>query len=1005
MQKIFLVLCTVFIQSHQIMASSSEQDMLNAARAAANNPSLSYCNLASGLLNWWYGASPTDKGEILNQYQDNKRYYTQGDAAIEYLLVKFQHKWSRQMNNPSLLSQYAGGSGYGSSYALGQQYNNAAAGGGGGGYSQSPSHAQSLYHNSAVSYAPVPASAPAARADGGWGSSLNNYSPSGGYPYYPSSSHNAQMSQQGGYYPSQPPAPQPYQPQYNSAAAGGGGGGSSTSTYGSYSGPNPLPYPHQQYSSAQQYISAGQRFGDVSNPKIAELEKEKAAIFNRNYANNEEELRIKAPFAHKRVLEIEKAILKIEEEILKEMADPGRSLRLAQQQHAGGGSNANQNYQPAQRLAAAGLNASQETIHDMKGNNLPLYGENGVYTTFQNAKEFGLDIADIKVALQNYAQTNGIRFNDENKFDYIDDLYNKLDRKHRGLPIEEVQPVLAENDFAARHPSHRPNNQAHQEAKAHYSRLIDGSINRLPRNQENQKYFPMLRELKRIGELLYDQDQEQAGFIRSLISMFADFSEGDRNTLYIEFGNIIDRNTRFKGDADYCISQFAGNAIPEEQKTQFAGALYFWLEDALAAGKIGRVQPAPLPPQLQPQPAPQQPLAAPRAARFYDNIEDIFIQPPRAQPQPAPAQHVAGQDSWRFWNNTKHFNMPQGLQQDEQEYVRFFMNRVMPKLEELKRLKLISDELIGAVIRGASMGLTGMVEQQCYIHSFSDAIDDEIAKAGRGNIDYGEHRGLYISPYHHRNRKYEADQRFKLISDDNPFFRDLDPRPAQRVATYCTLHVEDIMRNFAIEYNSQSPQVRQQKLAELKERAIEQVRGKLLGLSNAISQAFQSLVKNNADNAVWVRFIKAFNTDRCYDGTYDVIVAVAAEIIAADGSQDNRPPNKIFAKVLTEIPANLTNILTDEHAERFVNAVIQASQNNNKQPSQEFINQQTLDQWFGGAQNAQAIRQVVGMEGGHCRLTDPQMLELIYWKHVMMNEGVLPPGDNQSPIYKLFMEG
>ncbi len=75
---------------------------------------------------------------------------------------------------------------------------------------------------------------------------------------------------------------------------------------------------------------------------------------------------------------------------------------------------------------------NQETITDLFGNQLQSDGENGVYTIFTNAKEFGLDRAEIKDSLGAHVQQLGIQVNSQNYHQYLNDLYEKLDAKANG---------------------------------------------------------------------------------------------------------------------------------------------------------------------------------------------------------------------------------------------------------------------------------------------------------------------------------------------------------------------------------------------------------------------------------------------------------------------------------------------------------------------------------------------------------------------------------------------
>ncbi len=97
---------------------------------------------------------------------------------------------------------------------------------------------------------------------------------------------------------------------------------------------------------------------------------------------------------------------------------------------------------PAAVAAPVRASAGQ-TIVDLDGNVLPLGGEQGVFAVFNNAKDFNLDVAQVKDQL--LAQIRLIGVNPKNIPAYLKDLYDQLDAIQRGkaAPVRAAAPVIA----------------------------------------------------------------------------------------------------------------------------------------------------------------------------------------------------------------------------------------------------------------------------------------------------------------------------------------------------------------------------------------------------------------------------------------------------------------------------------------------------------------------------------------------------------------------------------
>lgn len=547
-----------------------------------------------------------------------------------------------------------------------------------------------------------------------------------------------------------------------------------------------------------------------------------------------------------------------------------------------------------------------------------------------------------------------------------------------------------------------------QDALENYARIADNLIMRI---EGNPCYIEMLHEFKRIGMTLLNVDKEVSGYLHTLISIFADLDERGRRIVYIQLGNITGNPFHgyqgyypgISGSSDECVKAFLNpNRILDEYKTQIAISLYADVDSLIERGKL--VLPA----------------ALPLAAREEEPLQDPMI-PLEILPQPAPIkksselvaeQSIPSQNlvipipasipaaayfkgPWRFWNNKKRFVMPNGLQAKEEEYIAFFMNAVMPKLADLKASGKITDVLINGVIRGASMGLVGMVEHTSYLKAFTSFLDTLVPNSSRENINFYQEKKVFHLSY---LESLSNRRRFSRITDENPFFREIGPKN-NRISTFCSIHAENETRSFVLEYNKLRPKNRNANVERLKERAIETIRSKVLGLPQAIDSTFRFMCEHSCEDKIWVRFIQSFDTVYCYDATYDSIASAGVTITAGDSEKDQRLPSKIFVEILKNIPTNLEHILSEASTSSFVHAVKSAS-SGAENPDSSFLASQTIDQWF-GTNAGTTIRTAIAQ---HCALADGQILELIYWNNVMNNEGIMPPGGINGEIARLFME-
>lgn len=553
---------------------------------------------------------------------------------------------------------------------------------------------------------------------------------------------------------------------------------------------------------------------------------------------------------------------------------------------------------------------------------------------------------------------------------------------------EEARRVEAERQERIRHAA-RAGAAADGGADQNYERILAGAIGRVGGGQ----YRDMLNELKEIGKRCFaNPDQrELSEWIKTLILIFADITEQQRIMLADKLGKIA-YFTANNNENVSDIGLFINNR-DNQQKLDIAVELYLFLDEKINDGTI--------------------------VVQRNDHAEPVQPEIPADQPAAGGAAAPINRGPWNFWANQgragKPFNMPAALKPEEEQYVSFFMTSVMPKLQELRQNNRIrQDNYIECVIRAASMGLIGMAEQHIYLEAFERNLNSALENRGQdGKLRAPAYSSL-ISP-DSVHPEIMNKRRFPGVNNGSAFFSDIGPT-VNLITTFNTIHTEDEARNFVNKYNELTVAERTEaKIQELKNQQRDLIIQKLIGLPTIIHDTFKFLLEKNCADDVWERFIKAFDTGNCYDGTYDQIMNVGSEIFSSGDGVDKRLPNKIFAEKLAQIDepknANLKGILTDAKREAFVNA-IKAAPNNAAADPTVFLARKTLDTYFGerrdrwalGPSDTDKIRDVVGKElNGNWKLTDPQMLALIYWSVVMI-EGTLPPEGMNDPIYKLFME-
>ncbi|MEI7494359.1 MAG: hypothetical protein WCJ92_07190 [Alphaproteobacteria bacterium] len=378
---------------------------------------------------------------------------------------------------------------------------------------------------------------------------------------------------------------------------------------------------------------------------------------------------------------------------------------------------------------------------------------------------------------------------------------------------------------------------------------------------------------------------------------------------------------------------------------------------------------------------------------------------------------------WHFWKGPtgraparKHFNMPtpnpgQALTPRGMHFIEFFMDMVMPKLEELYYANKITANDIAYVLRAAGMGLLGLEEQELYLIQFRAYIDGFILDID-GKIPPV---GYVLASLPYYGNPY---QKFPDTAADSHPFKEIEvEKQAPNVTPFHSIHAENQLEPYRDRYNIAVDQGNFTEVRKntLKNDVIEGFKAALDNLSGLIRTGFTSAI-TLGDEQKLIQFIKSFNTTVCYDGTTDVIAAKAIELgligeaVAAQGPVTKEEAEQQFAAALMnpdskpKLKAIFEEIRADgdNKLDGFIKAARAAAgaQGPDDYPPlhHTYLPAATvvLQDFFG---NVEIIREVVGKNAaGNCALTDAQILELIYWSAAAA-DGV-PPADVN--IAKLF---
>ena len=383
---------------------------------------------------------------------------------------------------------------------------------------------------------------------------------------------------------------------------------------------------------------------------------------------------------------------------------------------------------------------------------------------------------------------------------------------------------------------------------------------------------------------------------------------------------------------------------------------------------------------------------------------------------------------WHFWKGAtgraparKHFNMPtpnpgQALTPRGMHFIEFFMDMVMPKLEELYYANKITANDIAYVLRAAGMGLLGLEEQELYLIQFRAYIDGFVLDIDGKIPPFGyilASLPYYGNPY----------QKFPDIAADSHPFKQLEVEQDSGVKPFHTIHAENQLIPYANRYNQAVDQgnFTEAKKNELKNDVIEGFKAALDNLSGLIGTGFNRAIAFG-DEQKLIQFIKSFSTTVCYDGTTDIIAAKAIELgligeaVAALGPVTKEEAEQQFIAALMnpdskpKLKAIFEEIRDDgnNRLDGFIKAAKASARAHGPDDYPplhvSYIDAafQVLPDFF-GQENVEIIREVVGKNAeGHCALTDARIIELIYWSAAAA-DGKSPAGSGADPdIAKLF---
>jgi hypothetical protein len=224
------------------------------------------------------------------------------------------------------------------------------------------------------------------------------------------------------------------------------------------------------------------------------------------------------------------------------------------------------------------------------------------------------------------------------------------------------------------------------------------------------------------------------------------------------------------------------------------------------------------------------------------------------------------------------FRMPDGLREPERETIRFFMDRVNPKLLDMLRAKKITPGQYNSVLRGYSMAILGQGLAPAFAEGarakVANDLDSRAVPGAYGNLisldEVLRHSGGYL----------------RGSTNENPILG----RLARRVEAYAfhtslfmSLHLEDIQRNIGFADSMRdfyAGRINREVLNKHIQHYLSLVENTVRSLPLVISQTFQVLLDRNGTDAQWIKFVRSFSTTACYDGTTNNISAAGGDILS-----------------------------------------------------------------------------------------------------------------------------
>lgn len=359
------------------------------------------------------------------------------------------------------------------------------------------------------------------------------------------------------------------------------------------------------------------------------------------------------------------------------------------------------------------------------------------------------------------------------------------------------------------------------------------------------------------------------------------------------------------------------------------------------------------------------------------------------------------------------FEMPDVLQTQEQEILRFFMNYVRPKLIHLLTTKKITTHVFNGVLRAYSMAILGSALAEGYAEIAHDDITSASGELIRSFLNGGRSfvNALSTIPLNMVLAKDAFAPYGAFYDDGSPILLPLAAN-MQNFTTYMGLHL-----NF-IEQDKAFKDLLRTSKAAAAERLRELVRQNIMQLPLLLNTTFARLLdldtRAGADATVglWAQFSASCDSTLCYDGSIDEISAAAgivagrideieARLAAPPVAVATPPLHVLYKKITPDIDLQETSgIEKDLPGFKADGTVPGFSEKLDAffDPDGSFsyplpnFRGKTLANIGISPEIINAIYDKLGRQpGGNCMFTDEEILEALYWRD---SGGINPlPGD------------